>query len=123
MLKILNLYFYYFLFIFSSVGYGLLSINKLKTKKNFEIGFIGLIGLLCLICLSYTTNFLFKHSYVHNLIVINLGLLFCIYFFYKNLKIYKNDFNKIIIIFSIIFIGILLYKNHDDFFIIIFNIL
>ena len=92
MLKILNLYFYYFLFIFSSVGYGLLSINKLKTKKNFEIGFIGLIGLLCLICLSYTTNFLFEHNYIHNLIVINLGLLFCIYYFYKNLKTYKNDF-------------------------------
>ena len=116
MLKILSLYFYYFLFIFSSVGYGLLSINKLKTKKNFEIGFIGLIGLLCLICLSYATNFLFEHNYIHNLIVINLGLLFCIYYFYKNLKTYKNDFKKVILIFSIIFIGILLYKNHDDFF-------
>ena len=116
MLKILSLYFYYFLFIFSSIGYGLLSINKLKTKKNFEIGFIGLIGLLCLICLSYATNFLLEHSYTHNLIVIIFGIFFCIYFFFKNFKNYKNDLKKIFIIFTIIFIGILLYKNHDDFF-------
>jgi len=116
MLKIINLYIYYFLFIFSSLGYGLLSINKLKTKKNFETGFIGLIGLLTLICVSYTSNFILAHSYTHNSIVIILGLLFFIYFIFKKFETYKNEIKKTIIVFSILFLGILLYKNHDDFF-------
>ena len=116
MLKILNLYFYYFLFVFSSVGYGLLSINKLKTKKNFDFGFVGLIGLLCLICLSYLTNFLFEHNYTHNLIVISLGLLSFAYFIRKEFEIYYKDLKILFLIFSIIFIGILVFKNHDDFY-------
>ena len=116
MLKILNLYFYYFLFVFSSVGYGLLSINKLKTKKNFDFGFVGLIGLLCLICLSYLTNFLFEHNYTHNTIVISLGLLSFAYFIRKEFEIYCKDLKILFLIFSIIFIGILVFKNHDDFY-------
>ena len=116
MIQIINLFFYYFLCIFSIVGYGMIfGVHKKKLQK-IDFGFLGLTGVLTLIFLSYFTNFFVKHGYIHNTIIILLGLSIFIYNIIKHYKKIKIDFYLLIITFSVIFIGLIMYKNHDDFF-------
>ena len=65
MLELINLYFFYTIFIFSSIGYGLILTFKINRAHTYELGFIGLSGIFILIIVSYLTNFVFKHGYVH----------------------------------------------------------
>lgn len=101
----------YILISFSILGYG-----KIIDFKNNNLGILGLKGLFLITILSYVTNFLFKHNYAHNLIFLSLG----IFFFLINYKeiFHKNKKITLIasILFFILFLGILVYKNHDDFF-------
>ena len=110
MKDIIFLFFCYFLIVFSIIGYGKLFRFFSIKKNNSEIE--GLFGLLLLIIISYTTNLFFKHGYIHNLIVISFGIII----FLKYLKESLKDLKIIISIFSILFIGLLMYKNHDDFY-------
>ena len=112
----------YYLIICSILGFGtLLNFNKetevgLNFNKETEVGFLGFKGLFVLIILSYITNFFFKHGYIHNIIILVFGISFFIINFKK---IYFNNQKIIyfsILLYSILFIGILIYKNHDDFF-------
>jgi len=116
MLELINLYFFYTIFIFSSIGYGLILTFKINRAHTYELGFIGLSGIFILIILSYLTNFVFKHGYVHNLIIIIFGLFSFFYFFKKKFFKIKSEFYLLISIFFILFFGILFTKNHDDFF-------
>ena len=101
----------YILICFSILGYG-----KIIDFKNNNLGILGLKGLFLITILSYVTNFLSKHNYAHNLIFLSLG----IFFFLINYKeiFHKNKKITLIasILFFILFLGILVYKNHDDFF-------
>ena len=101
----------YILISFSILGYG-----KIIDFKNNNLGILGLKGLFLITILSYVTNFLSKHNYAHNLIFLSLG----IFFFLINYKKIFHENKKIILIasilFFILFLGILVYKNHDDFF-------
>ena len=110
MTDIIFLFFCYFLIVFSIIGYGKLFRFFSLKKNNSDIE--GLFGLLLLIIISYLTNLYFKHGYVHNIIVISFGLII----FLKYLKESLKDLKIIISIFSILFIGLLMYKNHDDFY-------
>jgi len=116
MIQIINLLFYYFLCIFSLVGYGMVFNIRKKNLHQLDFGFLGLTGVLILIFLSYFTNFFFKHNYTHNSIIILIG--FTIFFFniIKHYKKIKIKVYSLIIVFSILFIGLVMYKNHDDFF-------
>jgi len=116
MAQIINLFFYYFLIIFSAIGYGMLTSINLRQKENIDFGFIGLTGVLILILLSYFSNLFFIHGYLHNLIVILVGFSIFNFFLIKNFPQLKKNFFITIIVFSILFIGLLMYKNHDDFF-------
>jgi len=116
MAQIINLFFYYFLIIFSAIGYGMLASINLRQKENIDFGFIGLTGVLILILLSYFSNLFFIHGYLHNLIVILVGFSIFNFFLIKNFPQLKKNFFITIIVFSILFIGLLMYKNHDDFF-------
>ena len=116
MLHIINLYFFYFIFILSSVGYGYILTYRQQSLKNFDLGFLGLSGIFSLILISYITNYFFEHNYLHNLFVIILGIISFFYFSLRNLKKFLIEFKILAIIFSILFISLLLYKNHDDFF-------
>ena len=54
-----------------------------------------------------------KHGYIHNIIIHIIGISsFVIYF---NKKYSFNDLKKFLILFSILFIGLLIIRNHDDF--------
>ena len=116
MTQIINLFFYYFLIIFSAIGYGMFASINLRQKENIDFGFIGLTGVLILILLSYFSNLFFIHGYLHNLIVILVGFSIFNFFLIKNFPQLKKNFFITIIVFSILFIGLLMYKNHDDFF-------
>ena len=70
--KILFLLIFYILIIFSTFGYGLLSINLLNKNgfKHFNTGLIGIYGIFSLIFISYLTNLFFSHSLIHNSIIL-----------------------------------------------------
>ncbi len=112
MLQIINLYFFYFIFIFSCLGYGYILTNLTNSLKKIDLGFIGLTGIFALILISYLTNYFFEHNYIHNSILIFIGITSFIYFSPKNF----NELKILFLVFSILFLGLLMYKNHDDFF-------
>ena len=113
MSKILLISVYYFLIFFSIIGFG--NIFSKIFKRTLSLSEIGFSGLLTLILLSYVTNFFTSHGILHNSILLIIGLIsFINYFFDKNFN--KKLFAIAITIFILLFIGILMYKNHDDFF-------
>ena len=116
MIQIINFLCYYFLIIFSAIGYGMIINMKQLELKKIDFGFLGLTGILILIFISYYSNLFFKHGYLHNSIIILIGFLIFIYTLIKNFNELKQNFLIVLIVFSILFIGLLMYKNHDDFF-------
>ena len=71
--KLLIFFLFYFVIIFSIIGYG--NIFSLVSNRSYSIGEKGLNGILFLIIISYITNFFSPHSAYHNVIVIIFGLL------------------------------------------------
>ena len=111
--QILLILVYYFSILFSIIGFG--NIFSKIFKRSLSLSEIGFCGLLTLILISYITNFFISHGILHNSILLILGLIsFIFYFFDKNFN--KKLFVIAIVIFILLFIGILMYKNHDDFF-------
>ena len=114
MSQILILLLFYFLVLYSIIGYG-----KIFTlfNSNYQVSsFDGLLGVALLILISYFTNIFFAHNFLHNSLIIFFGLLIFIYDFIKNFSKRIFEYRDITIIFTIIFIAILMYKNHDDFY-------
>jgi len=113
-MSIINLAIHYALIILSIIGYGkIFSYIFLKNIK-LDISQLGFFGIFFLIIISYITNFFFEHNYIHNLIILSFGLIFFLLrlWLIKNYKVYIIPIG----VFFILFIGILVYKNHDDFF-------
>jgi len=108
------LYFFTLLIVFSTIGYGFL-LSRIVNKDliKFNLGYIGLLGLLTLTIISYITIFFTSHNYAHNLILHFIGIFLFIY----NIKTLKLDKEvlKLLILFSILFLGMLIIRNHDDF--------
>ena len=114
MSQILILLLFYFLILYSIMGYG--RVFTLFNSNYQDSSFNGLIGIAFLILLSYLTNIFFAHNYLHNFLIIFLGLGIFIYDFKKNFSKRIVEYRDVTIIFIIIFIGILMFKNHDDFY-------
>ena len=114
MIDLVTLLFFYLFLTFSIIGYGKLVF--IFSKENFDVGFEGLTGILILIILSYLTNFFTTHNYFHNSFIILLGFIFFLFSLKKDYKKSLNDLKLTLLIFGILFIGLLMYKNHDDFF-------
>ena len=88
----------------SVVGYGLLFQRIFLFKKNIflNLPIIGIFGLFILYLLSFSTHLILPHNFIHNFIILLLG----IFLFYKfNKKINKRELKTIIIIFLLLFIG------------------
>ena len=113
-INIFKFIFFYCLIIVSTVGYGyfFLKISR-KENQNFSIGFIGIIGIFSLILYSILSHFFYKHGEIHNSFIIFFG----VYNFVKYLKseANKNDLKIFLVTFVIMFFGIIIVKNHDDF--------
>lgn len=112
--KIFILFSFYFFIIFSIIGYG--NISSLIFKRTYSIGEQGLNGILLLILISYLTNFFSPHSIIHNLIIIIIGLIAFALSIFQNWRKKIKELKIMFFIFLILFIGLLMYKNHDDFF-------
>ena len=65
-----------------------------------------------LIIYSYISHYFYPHAYTHNLILLILGLIFFFYFFKFN---FSSNLLITIIVFSIILVGLIIFKTHDDF--------
>ncbi len=117
-LNFLIFFAYYFIILFSIIGYGyfLLSFEK-NNKNHLNFGYIGIVGLFFLITYSYLSNIFISHSKSHNILVLIFGLSCFLYFLIKNYKkkFFRKNFIFLISFFSILLISLLIEKNHDDF--------
>ena len=114
MIKYLIIFFTTLIITFTFIGYGSLLLNYIDKKLlKKDIGYLGLSGLFFCTIISYTTIFFTKHGYVHNIIFITIGISLFL-FFYLTKKI-NLDFKKYHLIFILLFVGLLISRNHDDF--------
>ncbi len=104
---------YYWLILLSITGYGLLFSKLFIADEKKEIGYIGLYGVFFLIIISYITSFFLSHTLLFNSIVIFSGF---IYLFFSSQKVFlKKNIKLLFLVYLILFIFILVGKNHDDF--------
>ncbi|MDC0249820.1 hypothetical protein OAK18_00285 [Candidatus Pelagibacter sp.] len=108
------LYFSALIISFSILGYGFL-LSKIIDKNllSYNLGYQGLLGILFLTFISYLTIFFMKHGYIHNIFVHIIGVSSFVIYFKKKFSL--KDIKKFLILFSILFIGLLIIRNHDDF--------
>ena len=114
-LNLFSLFAFYWLSIFSCLGYGLFISKILNSKISVNnYGYQGLFGVLFLTLYSYISNFFYSHSSTHNTFLVIIGIVLFFYFVYfkyfnlKKLKIFSY-------IFLICFISFVIFKPHDDF--------
>ena len=113
--ELIILFIWYSLIPISIVGYGLFFQKIiLKDIVNFNVGYLGLLGIFLLILYSYLSNLFIPHSKIHNTVIIIFGLVvFFINFFFN--KIQKKEIKFFYLILFLMFVSILIFKNHDDF--------
>ena len=112
MINIPTLYFGFLIILFSIIGFGYLSSKLLSIR--FSLGETGLSGILFMTIFSYITNLFVSHGFIHNTIFLAIGL-FSFFLLLKK-KLFRKKIKLILLISSVLFIGILMYKTHDDFF-------
>ena len=115
-IDIFILFFFYYISIFSILGYGISLQRLINISENNRIclGYSGLIGIFFLTIYSYISHLFYAHGIYHNLIILILG----IFLFYKNIlekKFHNTDFKVLVVIFSLLFFSFLIFKSHDDF--------
>ena len=111
--NLLILFSFYFLIIFSVIGYGSFFCKILLGNNNLNFGFKGLYGLFLLIVYSSLSHYFIAHSLLHNSLILIFGLFLFIFL----LKSRLNDFSGkiLLLIFFILFVALLIFKTHDDF--------
>ncbi len=112
MINLPILYFGYLIILFSIIGFGYFSSKILSIRLT--LGELGLNGILFMTILSYLSNLAVPHNYIHNTIFLIIGLLG--FFLLLKKKLFRKKLKLVLIISSLLFIGILMYKTHDDFF-------
>ncbi len=112
MINLPILYFGYLIILCMIIGFGYLSSKLLSIRLS--LGELGLSGILFMTILSYITNLFVSHDFIHNSIFLVIGLLGFLLILKR--KLFRKKIKLILFISSIFFIGILMYKTHDDFF-------
>ncbi len=112
MITIPILYFGYLIILFSIIGFGCLSAKLLSIRLS--LGELGLSGIIFMTILSYITNLFVSHGLIHNSIFLAIGLF--VFFLMLKKKLFRKKIKLILLVSSALFIGILMYKTHDDFF-------
>jgi len=100
------------LILFSTIGYGIILSKILKFENfNYNVGIVGILGLFLLSVISSFTHLFLAHNYIHNILLIFIGI------FGLSLlkKIILEESKIVIIIFSLLFISILISKTNEDF--------
>ena len=113
-LDLLIYLFFYFIIINSTIGYGYLVAHFTKIDfKFFDSSFLGLLGIFVLLLISYVSHIFVAHDYIHNSIILIIGILSFVYFFLKEKK--GGSLIKINLFFLLLFISFIIFKSHDDF--------
>ena len=107
----------YFLLTSVVIGFGYFFAKNISTyNSNSNIGYIGLYGIFSLTLISYVTNLFIKHDYLHNFIILFIGIFLFIQYIFSNKKSKKNKDIKYFLFFLIIStFSIFYFKSHDDF--------
>ena len=114
-LNLAILFVFYWVSIFSCLGYGKLVSKYVLNNGNFEnYGYVGLLGVLSIIIYAYISNFFYTHNQLHNSLFILIGFLSFLYFAYSG-DFEKKKIISLLVIFLIFFISFIIYKPHDDF--------
>tara|TARA_Y100000591_G_C21837235_1_gene703291 strand:+ start:1075 stop:2739 length:1665 start_codon:yes stop_codon:yes gene_type:complete len=106
---------YYVIIIASIIGYGLFFFRIFKNTIDIEFEYNLLGSLLFLISLSFFTHFFFSHGYIHNVIILLIGIILFLFNFPKEKNKIKKYIQYISIIFGILIVALLTHKTHDDF--------
>ena len=109
-LELALFYLTYIILFISTIGFGLYFNNFLKLECEKNLGIILILGLIFLTILSYVSIFFTSHNHLFNSIIFCIGL---IIFFFNSKNV--NRLNFAIFLASIIFIGMIISKTHDDF--------
>jgi len=107
----ITLLIYYWLIIFSIIGYGVFFNKFFLRSESANLGFIGIYGIFSLLLISYLSSFFLPHTQIFNSAVLLFGLIN----FYINKTIFDKNLKKLLVIFGFLIIFILVSKNHDDF--------
>ena len=112
-LNIITFFIFYNLILFSVLGFGFFA-SKIffKNRLNKNLGFVGLLGLFFLLIYSYYSHFFIPHDYIHNVVILLVGLFLFIYFI-KDFDFLS--FKILLVVFLCLFLILLLFKTHDDF--------
>lgn len=113
MTSFLTLLIYYWIIIFSVIGYGIFFNKFFYSSSEKDIGFIGIYGIFTLIFISYCTSFFLPHTELFNSIIIIIGLINFI--INKKIKIVQRNIKNLSLVFIILTVFILVSKQHDDF--------
>ena len=113
MISLLTLLTYYWLIIFSIIGYGVLFNRFFYRSSENDIGFIGIYGIFILIIISYITSFFLPHTELFNSIIIIFGLIN--FFINRSKELIKKNIKNLLFVFIILIVFILASKQHDDF--------
>ena len=105
---------YTVLIIHSTIGYGFLfSLIVDRELLKYNLGYIGIFGFFFISLLSITTSFVVPHNFIHNSILHVIGLTAFIFLLKKPIKFSEIKYFWILLL--IFWIGLYVYKNHDDF--------
>ena len=107
---------YFSLITISIIGYGLLFLRLLNIKIDaYNFGYVGLLGIYILLIYSYLSNLIIAHFELHNLLVLIFGITAFIFSTYKKCSRYKKEYIFTFVVFILLFISLMQFKNHDDF--------
>ena len=108
-LELALFYLTYIILFISTIGFGLYFNNFLKLEFEKNLGIILILVLILLTILSYVSIFFTSHI----IYLTQLFLYWSIIFFFNSKNV--NKLNFAIFLASIIFIGMIISKTHDDF--------
>lgn len=101
-----------FIVLLSTIGFGLIFTKFLKFENfNYNYGLVGILGLFTLSIISSYSHLLFSHNYIHNLIILVIGLVSLFIFNKEKFKQLK----LILPIFILSFIFLVVAKTNEDF--------
>lgn len=108
--ELLSFYIVYIFLLMSVVGFGFCFNTLLKLDLSKNPGVLLILGLIFLTILSYVSIFFLPHNYLFNLTIFCIGIVL----FFRNFHNF-HKLNFLILLASILFIGLIISKTHDDF--------
>jgi len=114
-MNIFAYFIFYYLLLFSIIGYGYLFKVFFLKKDRLNLGYCGLYGIFFLTTFSYLANFFISINPYLNFLVLFIGLNLFLFFLLKEFSANKINIFILFFIFFVFFIFILTPKNHDDF--------